>query len=258
MKITSTYIGYLAICLAQWAACQPLPIAQSKWHTDLQTTQIVVVLTPSETATTGVLRVYEWRKTGWLPRTGFLRAKVGRNGLAWANGLQAQNFNTPPLKQEGDGKAPQGLFRLTQTFGYAETAIHKKMPYIALNTPNMLCIDDSQSAQYTQIVNSTTAKKDYNSAETMRRPDSLYEYGVVVDYNQTNTQKGAGSCIFMHVAMPNGAPTAGCTALTKSDLLQVIHALDSTKKPLLLQCTHANYAALARELGLPKDWAIIN
>jgi L,D-peptidoglycan transpeptidase YkuD (ErfK/YbiS/YcfS/YnhG family) len=90
----------------------------------------------------------------------------------------------------------------------------------------------------------------------MRRKDDFYEYGIVVDYNQTATQADAGSCIFMHI-QDETRPTSGCTAMPKNDIIALINHLDGAKKPVLLQCTRDNYPKLAQSYGLPMEWSVL-
>ena len=47
----------------------------------------------------------------------------GKNGLAWGKGI-ADNLDQRdgPVKHEGDGKAPAGIFKLGTAFGYDSTA----------------------------------------------------------------------------------------------------------------------------------------
>ena len=51
----------------------------------------------------------------------------------------------------------------------------------------------------------------------MTRPDALYDVVVVTDHNQRPRVRGAGSAIFVHVAQPALAPTAGCLAFRAAD-----------------------------------------
>ena len=59
----------------------------------------------------------------------------------------------------------------------------------------------------------------WRSAEYLRMATEHYRYLVVIHYNDLRPRKGAGSCIFLHVAPPPGGGTAGCTALAAEDLL---------------------------------------
>lgn len=63
------------------------------------------------------------------------------------------------------------------------------------------------------------------SAENMWRDDGLYDLVVVLGHNDDPVVPYAGSAIFIHVAAPEGTPTAGCIALTREDLLSVLRAL---------------------------------
>jgi L,D-peptidoglycan transpeptidase YkuD (ErfK/YbiS/YcfS/YnhG family) len=244
--------------LAFWqmeSGCHAQKIVTERWATDLKTQQIVVVITPNNTATQGIMRLYEWRSDKWAAVSSFTKVKVGRNGLAWGKGLHADNLNTDVLKKEGDGKAPQGVFRLTQVFGYQALADTKwKMPYLHA-TNSTLCIDDTKSEFYNKIMDKSAAGK-VDSYENMRREDDFYQYGIVVDYNMNKTEAGAGSCIFMHI-QDETRPTSGCTAMPKGDLLALIEHLDNAKKPVLLQCTQDNYEKLALAYGLPKEWSVM-
>lgn len=60
------------------------------------------------------------------------------------------------------------------------------------------------------------------SAERLNRADPLYDLIVVLGHNDAPVARGAGSAIFMHTAKPNFAPTAGCVALRREDLLEVL------------------------------------
>jgi L,D-peptidoglycan transpeptidase YkuD (ErfK/YbiS/YcfS/YnhG family) len=228
----------------------PLPL----WQTELKTEQIIVVVAPNETAKTAIMRCYERRGKRWKPLTNaYTTVKIGRNGLAWGKGLHAPSFNKETMKREGDGKAPQGIFRLTQLFGYQETPDKTwKMPYIYAKK-STLCIDDIDNTNYCQIIDSTAAQQP-KSYEKMRRNDHLYKYGVVVDYNMSKTEKGGGSCIFMHLQTADAQPTAGCTAMLEKDMTTILKFLNAKKQPVLLQCTTENYAALAKYYGLPLEW----
>ena len=50
--------------------------------------------------------------------------------------------------------------------------------------------------------------------------DQLYDVVVVLGHNGLPRVRGRGSAIFMHVAKPGYAPTAGCIALRREHLLR--------------------------------------
>ena len=145
-------------------------------------------------------------------------AVLGRNGFGMT-------------KKEGDAQTPQGVFSLTQGFGYEDMRL--KIDYLKVEEYHY-CIDDTKSKLYNRIVESTIDAKDYYSFEYMRRSDDLYQYGVVIDYNKEQI-KGAGSCIFLHVKREDDRPTAGCIAVAKEDMKFILHWLDKDKHPRIIQ-----------------------
>ncbi len=62
------------------------------------------------------------------------------------------------------------------------------------------------------------------SAEQLWRDDHLYDLLVVLGYNDRPVVAGQGSAIFLHLAAPDFAPTAGCVALGRDDFLTVVAA----------------------------------
>jgi L,D-peptidoglycan transpeptidase YkuD (ErfK/YbiS/YcfS/YnhG family) len=56
----------------------------------------------------------------------------------------------------------------------------------------------------------------------MWRKDDLYDLVVVLGHNDSPVVPGAGSAIFMHVALPDYAPTEGCIALALADLVELV------------------------------------
>ena len=59
----------------------------------------------------------------------------------------------------------------------------------------------------------------------MWRDDELYDVVVVLGYNMRPRVRGRGSAIFMHLARPGYAPTAGCIALSARDMRIVLERL---------------------------------
>ena len=62
-----------------------------------------------------------------------------------------------------------------------------------------------------------------------------YEYGVWVNYNTNPQIPGNGSCIFLHIYKTPTTPTSGCTAMSKENMLKLIHWLNASKNPMLIQ-----------------------
>ncbi len=68
--------------------------------------------------------------------------------------------------------------------------------------------------------------------ETMWRADHLYDIVGVLDWNMSPRVRGRGSAIFLHLARPGYAPTAGCIALNRRDILLLLAAVG--RKPVFV------------------------
>jgi len=194
------------------------------------TTQLLVVKAKNFEINTAVLQAFEKKEKKWIKYKSTISVNLGRNGLGWGKGII--NFNhkkDEPIKQEGDGKAPAGLFTLKSFFGYKDLKFN--FQYLKVDKTT-LCIDDSKSSFYNQIIQDNP--KNFKSFEFMKRDDNLYKYGVIVAHNEENIQN-SGSCIFLHVEKSKGSPTAGCTSMKEKELLSLMKWLDKSKNPMLLQ-----------------------
>jgi D-alanyl-D-alanine dipeptidase len=182
------------------------------------------------------------------------RVALGKNGMAWD---ERQSFRpkdkAAPVKREGDGKSPAGIFPLLYAYGYDAPQQQWKFPYIQVNA-NTLCIDDPQSRYYNQIVSRDSIKQsDWQSYEDMRRKDDLYRLGIVVGYNIKPVQAGKGSCIFMHLSAgtpQNPKGTAGCTAMLHEEILQLLNWLKAANQPMLIQMPSAEWDAVRNALKI--------
>lgn len=218
--------------------------------------QAVVSTTASWDAPTGRVRLFARRTatSPWVQVGEAMSASVGRTGLAWGTGTHAaSDQGAGPVKREGDGRAPAGIFRLSSAFGYApaDSARWVRLPYHAAD-PSIECVDDTASRFYNQRVDrDTLAAVDWTSHEEMRRPDGLYRWGVWVDHNTGPAVAGRGSCIFMHIRSRPGAPTVGCTAFAENDLLRILRWLDPRARPVLVQLPEAEYRRLRGRWKLP-------
>jgi D-alanyl-D-alanine dipeptidase len=210
-----------------------------------QTQQLLVVSSNGFTNNKATLQAYERKENGWVKVFEPVRVNLGRNGLGWGEGLL--EFAHPadePLKYEGDGKSPAGLFTLDLFFGYKKQDF--QFPYLQVNS-DTLCIDDSSAQDYNRIIDEKGHDK-FKSFEFMKRQDRLYHLGIVVGHNKERIA-GRGSCIFIHIEKqvatvrdtepsatePKGLPTAGCTSMHEDRLLEIMRWLDKSKNPLLLQ-----------------------
>ena len=58
--------------------------------------------------------------------------------------------------------------------------------------------------------------------EELWRADHVYDLIVILGHNDAPAVPGLGSAVFLHVAQPDYAPTAGCVALAAGDLLTIL------------------------------------
>ena len=54
-----------------------------------------------------------------------------------------------------------------------------------------------------------------SNADRLMRADHLYDFIVEIDHNTRPRIAGRGSAVFLHLARPGFAPTAGCIAMTQ-------------------------------------------
>lgn len=244
-KTPSRWITVLGLALATTAQAQQAPLAQAQ--------QLIVVTTRDWNDVPGTLQRYERKdaRADWQVVGTTVPIVVGRNGLAWGRGVHAPVYGDGPVKHEGDGRAPAGIFTLASAFGYApaDSARWLKLPYRRA-TSTYECVDDTTSRYYNQTLERATVAPDWHSSEIMRRTDDAYRWGVIVAHNMP-ALAAAGSCIFLHIWSGPSKGTAGCTAMAERQLLDVMRWLDPARHPLLVQLTDAEYARLRRQWALP-------
>jgi D-alanyl-D-alanine dipeptidase len=243
-------------CVAMLCAAS-LALAEGREPDALRASmQILVVTTQEWNGVEGTLQIYERSKARkrWKAVGDPIHVVVGKNGLGWGAGVAADaglRGAGDPVKQEGDGKSPAGIFRLSTAFGYAaQGKAAWRMPYLSL-TPSVECVDDVRSKFYTRVLDRATVAPDWNSSEQMLRDDGEYRWGVVVDHNAEPVTAGAGSCIFLHIWLGPGVGTSGCTAMAQEQLEGVLARLDPARRPLLVQLPQPQYKKLRRQWKLP-------
>ncbi len=171
-----------------------------------------------------------------------IEVNIGRAGLGWGVGsVEFVQKKGEPVKVEGDGKAPAGVFALTHAFGYDKNST-LKLPYLRASR-ELICVDDRASKFYNTILDMPESKP--KSYELMLRDDHQYELGVVVAHNESG-KSGYGSCIFLHVSKTENSATAGCTAMKLEELKQIVSWLDPIKKPKLIQIPRSSAEQVLR------------
>jgi L,D-peptidoglycan transpeptidase YkuD (ErfK/YbiS/YcfS/YnhG family) len=125
-------------------------------------------------------------------------------------------------KIEGDNTTPIGTFSLRQLFYRADRLA---LPATTLMTRAIERHDGWCDAPGDSHYNQLITMPHPTSAENLWREEHVYDLIVVIGYNDAPIVSGKGSAIFMHIATPDYAPTAGCVALSQRDLLSVLQTL---------------------------------
>ena len=239
------------------AACAHTPASKPEAAHWANARQLVLVTTADWDAPTGTLRYFERAGDGWKQVGDGFDVTVGRTGTAWGIGLHAARSDGP-VKREGDGKAPAGVFAIGTAFGYASSA-NTKLPYQGM-TANDWCIDVPESPLYNQIVDRSLAKAPGldKSTEPMRLDihgkdgDQRYAQGFVIQHNVDGRTPSGGSCIFAHLWGQPGQATAGCTAMAPETMRPLLAWLDRDKHPVFVLLPKAQYATLKDNWNLPE------
>ena len=213
------------------------------------------------TGTNAVLQRYERQQdTPWKPVGDPITSTIGHAGLGWGRGLHPSPKAGEPIKHEGDGRSPAGVFLIGHSYGYDKAPSGTSLPYEQV-TRNWRCVSDANSTHYNRVLDRQKTTNDWRSAERMRRRDTLYEFVIEVDHNhivpaETSPTPGDGSCIFLHVWDQPGAPTIGCTAMPLSAMRTLLQWLRPTASPVLVALPREHYEILQIAWGLPPKFKV--
>jgi len=143
---------------------------------------------------------------GWLTAGPFrIRCALGPAGIV-------------RIKREGDKGTPAGRFRIL--WGYCRPdRVRLRAAGVALRplSRDQGWCEDPSSPRYNRPVRLPAR----DGADRMWREDHLYDLVFVLDQNFSKRAKGRGSAIFFHLARAGLTPTAGCVAISFSDMLKL-------------------------------------
>jgi len=216
--------------------------------------QLVLVVTPDWNSNRGVLRMYARGTAEWHSAGASVPVVIGRNGAAWGVGLHPPQTDGP-IKREGDGRSPAGVFAIGTAFGYAPSE-NLALPYRGLAADDY-CIDVVDSPLYNRIVaaREVGAAAVAGATEPMRRDihvdgDDAYKLGFVIEHNPRGIP-GAGSCIFAHLWKSPDSATSGCTAMAEAALRELLHWLQPQSHPVFVLLPQSEYRRLRAAWQLP-------
>ena len=154
-------------------------------------------------------------RRGWLTFDGnHLPVALGRGGIK-AN------------KREGDGATPRGTFRPLRLWWRADRNPRPRtqLPVRSITSLDGWC-EDPDDRHYNQPVRLVQGI----DGDRLRRDDHLYDFIIEIDHNTRPRIAGRGSAVFLHLARPNFAPTAGCVAMTRPAMLRLLQRIGPRTK----------------------------
>jgi L,D-peptidoglycan transpeptidase YkuD (ErfK/YbiS/YcfS/YnhG family) len=255
LRMFSRLLSITAALLLASCAHRPAGEAQAtRWQ---HAGQLVLVTTADWNSDHGTLRSYSRTDGGdWHPTGAPFPVVIGRAGAAWGIGLHdVPQGSDGPVKQEGDGRSPAGVFAIGEAFGYAQS-VDTALPYVAMQASDY-CVDVSGSPLYNRIVDANEVGADAvkDSTEPMRRDlhadgDQRYRQGFVIEHNPQG-KPAAGSCIFAHLWKSPDSTTAGCTAMDPAAMRSLLAWLDAKQRPVFVLLPQSEYDRLHAAWQLP-------
>ena len=150
------------------------------------------------------------RTRGWLVAGPLaLPVALGRTGIR-AN------------KREGDGATPRGIFVLRRLWWRADRMARPRtgLPARRIRRSDGWC-EDPRDRRY----NMPVQVPKQSTADRLWRADALYDLIIEISHNTRPRIAGRGSAVFVHIARPKFAPTAGCVAARAKDLQRLVERL---------------------------------
>jgi L,D-peptidoglycan transpeptidase YkuD (ErfK/YbiS/YcfS/YnhG family) len=173
--------------------------------------------------------------------------------MGWGIGLHPPQAGLQ--KQEGDKRAPAGVFRIGRILGHAARlpeGSSAQWPYRQV-TERDVWVDDPKSEFYNRhLVLGEDGVPEGYKAHRMRLGDEAYRWLVLIEHNYERPVPYAGSAIFFHVRRGVQRASAGCTVMAVEDLERFIRWLRPEGRPVLVQLPLLNYQKVQGQWGLPQ------
>jgi L,D-peptidoglycan transpeptidase YkuD (ErfK/YbiS/YcfS/YnhG family) len=116
-------------------------------------------------------------------------------------------------KREGDGATPRGTYRLKRLWWRADRNPRPStnLPLRQITAEDTWC-DDPTDRRYNQPIRILPGA----SGDRLHREDHLYDFIIEIDHNTRPRISRRGSAVFLHLARPDLAPSAGCVTMSKA------------------------------------------
>jgi len=165
--------------------------------------------------TRATLETFTRTSAGWVRAFAPMAARIGGRGFS-------------DHHVEGVATTPVGVFGFGATMYGINPDPNVKYAYHRIVTGDWWN-EASGSSGYNTFQHSSYSPG--GASEALWREPVAYQYFAFIKYN-VPAKAGRGSGIFLHVS--KGNPTAGCVALSKSSLLNVLTWLDPAANPRIV------------------------
>lgn len=199
--------------------------------------QVIVVEAPKWSSTEGTLTAFEKRGNSWQLTQPTVRAQLGYGGLVRGD-----------RRRQGTGTVPTGVFEILSGFGRKPDP-GTSLDYVRVDRDDAWTYNPRVPSTYNVFQDVNRSWKSYGGyVEHLWDMGYQYDYVAVLDYNlpqgpitknargvrrsttPPDTSRGGG--IFLHV--DNGNKTAGCIAVKKDVMRDLMMWLDPTKDPVIV------------------------
>jgi L,D-peptidoglycan transpeptidase YkuD (ErfK/YbiS/YcfS/YnhG family) len=122
-------------------------------------------------------------------------------------------------KREGDGATPRGRFRLVRLWWNPERGLRPatRLPVRRIAPDDAWC-ENPADRRYNRPIKIASGA----AGDRLRRTDHLYDLIIEIDHNTHPRIARRGSAVFIHLARPGLAPTAGCVAMPRPRLRRLL------------------------------------
>ncbi|MCD2196024.1 L,D-transpeptidase family protein [Actinomycetospora endophytica] len=182
-----------------------------------QTTQAILVDSPSPASTTATVSAWTRTGSGWTAFVPPTPASLGRDGMG------------PSSEQVA--RSPAGTFGISQAFG-REANPGTALPYSHVG-PDDWWVGDTRSPLYNthQTCAPGRCPFDERASENLEAAGHAYDHAIVIDANSDPVRPGAGSAYFLHIG--GDRPTAGCVATDEGDVITMLRWLTPSAHPMI-------------------------
>jgi L,D-peptidoglycan transpeptidase YkuD (ErfK/YbiS/YcfS/YnhG family) len=215
-------------------------------------TQLLLGIAPDWNSIHGTLQLFQRQRDGdWSAVSPSFPVLFGKSGLAWGTGLAGQR-EAGLHKKERDGRAPAGVFKIGEVFGYeSNLPPGGDYPYHQVSEADVWS-DDPRSPNYNRhIVIDPKNPPDNYSHEKMKSGDFAYHWLIEIRHNSDPPVPGGGSAIFFHIRRGINHPTTGCTTMAEENLVKIVTWLRASRNPCYALLPKGEYDKKWKAWNLP-------